>query len=109
MICSSGSGVPFFTTDTTGVLRALETHCEAMIKLTKVDGVYDSDPVKNPDAKKIENLSYDDFIAQNLQVLDQTGIIMARDNALPLYVSQLDDMQAIMSIISGKSAGTKIS
>lgn len=108
VICSSGTGTPFFTTDTTGVLRALETHCEAMIKLTKVDGVYNSDPVKNPDAKKIEEISYNDFIKKNLQVLDQTGIIMARDNALPLYVSKLDDISAVKEIISWRKAGTKI-
>jgi uridylate kinase len=60
-----------------------------MIKLTQVDGVYDSDPKKNPDAKKYDNISYDDFISQNLKVLDQTGIIMARDNTLPIYVTSL--------------------
>ena len=60
-----------------------------MIKLTKVDGVYDSDPASNPQAQKIDILSYDDFIAQDLKALDQTAIIMARDNSLPIYVSQM--------------------
>ena len=109
VICSSGTGTPFFTTDTTGVLRALETRCEAMIKLTKVDWVYDSDPMVNPDAQKIDIISYDDFIAQDLKVLDQTGIIMARDNKLPLYVTRLDDIESVMTIIRGGKSGTKIS
>lgn len=108
VICSSGTGTPFFTTDTTGVLRALELHCDAMIKLTKVDGVYDSDPMTNPQAKKSEDISYDAFIAQNLKVLDQTAIILARDNKLPVYVSKLDDIQSILKILRGEKAGTKI-
>lgn len=109
VIASSGGGTPFFTTDTTGVLRALELHCDAMIKLTKVDGVYDSDPVKNSDAKKIDALSYDDFISQNLKVLDQTAIIMARDNGLPIYVISLENPQNIHDIIAWKPVWTKIS
>jgi len=109
VICTSWWGTPFFTTDTTGVLRALELHCDAMIKLTKVDGVYDSDPASNPQAQKIDILSYDDFIAQDLKALDQTAIIMARDNSLPIYVSQMWDMKALEAIISGEWAGTKIS
>lgn len=109
VIASSGGGTPFFTTDTTWVLRALELHCDIMIKLTKVDGVYDSDPVKNPDAKKIDALSYNDFISQDLKVLDQTAIIMARDNSLPIYVAQLWSTHYITGIIAGKSVGTKIS
>lgn len=108
VITSSWTGGPFVTTDTTWVLRALETHCDCMIKLTKVDGVYDSDPVIHPTAKKIDTLSYDDFIAQNLKVLDQTGIIMARDNKLPIYVTSLEKVEDIFSIIEWKPAGTKI-
>lgn len=109
VIASSWWGNPFFTTDTTWVLRALETHCDAMIKLTKVDGVYDSDPIKNPNANKLDTVSYDDFIAKNLKVLDQTAIILARDNSLPLYVANLNNFEDIVSIIGGKFAGTKIS
>jgi len=109
VIASSGGGTPFFTTDTTGVLRALELHCDAMIKLTKVDGVYESDPVKNPDAKKIDALSYNEFITKDLKVLDQTAIIMARDNNLPIYVTKLGNIENITSIVSGKTSGTKIS
>jgi len=109
VIASSWGGTPFFTTDTTWVLRALELHCDAMIKLTKVDGVYDSDPVTNTSAKKIDSLTYDEFIAQDLKVLDQTAIIMARDNILPLYVTELWKTENILSILNNKSVGTKIS
>jgi len=109
VICSSGWGTPFFTTDTTWVLRALELHCDCMIKLTKVDGVYDSDPEKNSDAKKIDELSYDEFISQNLKVLDQTAIIMARDNALPIYVTSLENEAFWAKWIDENFTGTKIS
>lgn len=109
VISSSGGGTPFFTTDTTWVLRALELHCDAMIKLTKVDGVYDSDPVQNPEAKKIEEISYNEFISLNLKVLDQTAIIMARDNNLPIFVAKLWNIENILGIIGWKSIGTKIS
>ena len=108
VICSSGTGTPFFTTDTTGTLRALETHCEAMIKLTKVDGVYESDPMVHPDAQRFESLSYDEFIQKDLKVLDQTAIIMARDNNLPIFVSKLDDSATLLDIIAGGNGGTKI-
>jgi len=87
----------------------VELHCDAMIKLTKVDGVYESDPVKNPDAKKIDALSYNEFITKDLKVLDQTAIIMARDNNLPIYVTKLGNIENITSIVSGKTSGTKIS
>lgn len=109
VICTSGTGTPFFTTDTGWVVRALETNCDAMIKLTQVDGVYDSDPKTNPEAQKFDTISYDDFMSKNLKVLDQTGIIMARDNSLPVYVTQLGNTQNIIDIIDGKNIGTKIS
>lgn len=109
VIASSGIWVPFFTTDTTWVLRALETNCSAVIKLTKVDGVYDSDPVTNPQAKKFDEISYDDFIAQNLKVLDQTAIILARDNKLPMYVMSLDQMTDLPKIFQWEPLWTKIS
>ena len=109
VISSSWSGSPFFTTDTAWVLRALELHCDCMIKLTKVDGVYDRDPMKDTSAQKIDEISYDTFISQDLKILDQTGIIMARDNNLPLYVTKLDDLESIRAIIEGKKSGTKIS
>jgi len=80
-----------------------------MIKLTQVDGVYDSDPKSNPNAQKFDTISYDDFIAKNLKVLDQTGVIMARDNSLPIFVTALWNTQEILDLIAGKKVGTKIS
>ncbi len=108
VIASSGWGTPFFTTDTTGVLRALELHCDVMIKLTQVDGVYDSDPKVHPDAQRYDTLHYNDFISQNLKVLDQTAIIMARDNNLPIFVTKLWDTQNIIDLLMGSGLGTKI-
>ncbi|MCH8518759.1 uridine monophosphate kinase [Candidatus Gracilibacteria bacterium] len=108
VICSSGIGNPFFTTDTTGVLRALELECEIVVKLTKVDGVYDKDPIKYSDAIYYSEISCDDFLQRNLQVFDATGIILARDNKLPLYISKIGDIEAFTSILLGKKAGTKI-
>lgn len=109
VISTSGWGTPFFTTDTAGVLRSLELDCEAMFKLTQVDGVYDNDPKTYPDAKRYETLSYSDFISQDLKVLDQTAIIMARDNKLPIYVTQLWNIENIKLVIEGKGLFTKIS
>lgn len=80
-----------------------------MIKLTKVDGVYDSDPKQNPHAQKFDTLSYDEVLSKDLKVLDQTGIILARDNNLPIYVTQMGDTAALSAILEGKPAGTKIS
>ena len=109
VICSSGIGVPFFTTDTTGVIRSLELGCEAMIKLTKVDGVYDKDPMKYEDAKKIDTISYDECIEKNLKILDATALVLARDNNLPLYVANMEDIAGLKNILAGKKSGTKIS
>ena len=108
VICSSGTGNPFFTTDTTWVLRALELNCEAVIKLTKVDGVYSKDPLKHDDVERFSEIRYNDFIAKDLQVFDTTGIILARDNNLPLFVSKIGDISALRDILSWKQAGTKI-
>lgn len=108
LICSSGTWSPFFTTDTTGVLRALELQCEAVIKLTKVDGVYNKDPLLYDDAIYFPEIRYDDFLHKNLQVFDATGIIMARDNRLPIYVSKFWDIDALETILKNKKAGTKI-
>lgn len=109
VICSSGIGVPFFSTDTAGVIRSLELGCEAMIKLTKVDGVYDKDPMKYDDAKKIDEISYDECITQKLKILDTTALVLARDNNLPVFVSHMDDFSSLEKILRGKKSGTKIS
>jgi len=109
VICTSGWGTPFFTTDTTWVLRALELHCEAVFKLTQVDGVYDCDPKTHPDAQRFDTISYNDFLKKDLKVLDQTAIIMARDNMLPLFVAELSNTENIIRVIQGSWRATKIS
>ena len=109
VIASSGSGNPFFTTDSAWALRAAELGCEAMIKLTKVDGVYDSDPLKNPNAKKYDALSYKQVLDEDLKILDGTAVILARDNNIPMYVTKLDDLDAVKAIVEWNHAGTKIS
>ena len=108
VICSSWIGNPFFTTDTTWVLRALELQCEAVVKLTKVNGVYDKDPLKFDDAIYFSHISYNDFITKDLQVFDTTGVILARDNGLPIFVSKIDDRDALKNILEWKPAGSKI-
>ena len=91
VICAAGSGNPYFSTDTAAVLRALETNCEALIKATKVDGVYDSDPVKNPNAQFLEKLSYDDVIDKNIKIMDHTAITLAKENDMPMVVVSLKE------------------
>ena len=91
VICAAGSGNPYFTTDTAAVLRALETNCDTFIKATKVDGVYDSDPVKNPAARFLEKLSYDEVIDKNIKVMDHTAITLAKENGIPMIVFSLKE------------------
>lgn len=108
VICSSGTGNPYFTTDSAWVLRGLELDCEAVIKLTKVDGVYDRDPMKYDEAMHFSEISYDEFLEKKLQVFDATWIVMARDNNLPLFVSKIGDIWALENILNWQWAGTKI-
>jgi uridylate kinase len=89
VIFAAGTGSPYFTTDTAAVLRAQEIHAEILLKATKVNGVYDSDPVKNPEARFIRNLSYMEVLERQLQVMDMTAISLAMDNGLPLSVFDL--------------------
>ena len=89
VIFAAGTGNPYFTTDTAAVLRAQEIHAEVLLKATKVDGVYDSDPMKNENAKFIETISYMQVLEQNLRAMDTTAISMAMDNNLPLAVFNL--------------------
>ena len=84
VIFAGGTGSPFFTTDTTSALRALETDCDAVLKATKVDGVYDSDPVKNPDAKRYDRISYMEVLSQGLNVMDSTATSLSMDNHIPV-------------------------
>lgn len=86
IIFAGGTGCPFFTTDSAAVLRALEIEADAVLKGTKVDGVYDSDPIKNPAASRFSNLSFDEALAKDLRIMDATAFALARENQLPIYV-----------------------
>lgn len=108
VIFTAGTGNPFFTTDTAGCLRAIETQSDLMLKATRVDGVYDSDPEKNSDAKFFENLSFDDAITKNLKVMDATALTLARDHELPINVFNVNKNDALKDIICGKKIGTLI-
>ena len=109
VIFTAGTGNPFFTTDTAGCLRAIETESDLMLKATRVDGVYDSDPELNKDAKFIDSLSFDDAITKNLKVMDATALTLARDHRLPINVFNVGKQNALKDIISAKKIGTLIS
>jgi uridylate kinase len=108
VIFAAGTGNPFFTTDTAGCLRAIEIGADVLMKATKVDGVFDSDPVKNPDARKFDSLTYNEVIEKGLGVMDMTAIVMCRDNAMPLRVFNLSDAGALPASISNASIGTSV-
>lgn len=108
VIFSAGTGNPFFTTDSAAALRAIEIDAELMLKATKVDGVYDSDPMKNPDAVKYEGLSYDEVLSRKLEVMDLTAICLCRDHSMPVRVFKMDKQGALVNIIVGDHEGTLI-
>ena len=108
VIFAAGTGSPYFTTDTAAVLRAQEIHADIILKATKVDGVYDSDPVKNPDAKFIRELSYMDVLERQLHVMDMTAISLAMDNKLPMGVFDLLGQDNIRKFVTGETVGTLI-
>lgn len=109
VIFAGGTGNPYFTTDTAAVLRAREINADVMIKATKVDGVYDSDPVKNPDAEKIDRISYIDVLNKNLRVLDITAISFSMENSLKIGVVNLLKSGQLKSFVLGEGAGSVIS
>jgi uridylate kinase len=109
VIFGAGSGMPYFSTDTVAAQRALEIGAEALLMGKQgVDGVYDSDPKKNPDAVKFDQLSYDDFLARGLRVADATAISLARDNALPIVIFGLEEGN-IARVVHGEKIGTVVS
>ena len=109
VIFTAGTGNPFFTTDTAGCLRAIETQSDLMLKATRVDGVYDSDPEINKDAKLFDELTFDEAITKNLKVIDATALTLARDHKLPIKVFNVNQPDALKNIICGKKIGTLIS
>jgi len=108
VIFSAGTGNPMFTTDTAASLRALEINADVIIKATRVDGVYDSDPEKNPDAQRYETLSYEQVIAQNLGVMDLTAITLCRENKMPIQVLNFHEQGNLLRAVSGETVGTLI-
>jgi uridylate kinase len=106
VIFAAGTGNPYFTTDTAATLRASEMSCEAIFKGTQVDGVYDSDPKRNPDARRYERISYDAVLAKNLKVMDASAIALARDNGLPIIVFALDAPNGLAGIVQGRGEFT---
>lgn len=108
VILAAGTGNPYFTTDTTAALRACELDAECLMKATKVDGVYDSDPTKNPDAKKFDSITYFDVLAKGLEVMDSTATSLCMDNDLPMIVFNLSVPGNIARALKGESVGTKV-
>ena len=102
VIFGSGTGNPFFSTDTAAVLRASEMKSDIIFKGTKVDGIYDKDPIKNKDAKKISNISYADYLNKDIKVMDATAISLAKDSSLPIIIFSIMKSSNILDIIEGK-------
>ena len=108
VIFAAGTGNPFFTTDSGAALRAIEIGADLLLKATKVDGVYDKDPKKYPDAIKLNNLSYDEVIARNLQVMDTAAFALCRDASLPLRIFDMAEPGVLLRILHGEQVGTLV-
>ena len=109
IICVGGTGNPFFTTDSAAVLRGLELDCNVVVKGTKVDGVYDRDPVKHSDAKRYNRVSYDTAIEKNLRIFDQSAFALARDENIPIFVCRIEDIDRFAQSDVNLDFGTLIS
>lgn len=105
---AGGTGHPYFSTDTGVVLRAVEVEADVILLAKSIDGVYDSDPKLNPNAVKYDELSIDQVIAENLQVVDMTASILARDNKVPMWVFSLNEKNSIVNTVKGNFNGTKV-
>lgn len=108
VIFAAGTGNPYFTTDTAASLRAAEINADILVKATKVDGVYDSDPVSNPDAKRYDSISYDEVLQKRLGVMDATAIALCRDNNMALRVVAINEPGALTRMAKGEDVGTLI-
>ncbi|MDX9822371.1 MAG: UMP kinase [Syntrophales bacterium] len=108
VIFAGGTGNPYFTTDTAATLRAAEIKADVLLKATKVDGVYDRDPVRNPRAVQFRRIAYTDVLTRNLKVMDATAISLCRDNAIPIVVFNLQVPGNIRRVICGESVGTRV-
>ncbi len=108
VIFAAGTGNPFFTTDTAAALRASEMNCDALMKATQVDGVYDKDPNQHDDAKRYDALSYNEVLAKHLRVMDATAIALARENAIPIIVFSIQEKGGFADIVCGNGTYTTI-
>lgn len=108
VIFGGGTGNPYFTTDTTAALRAMEVNSEVVIKATKVDGIYDSDPKHNPEAKRFDELSYIEVLQRGLKVMDSTAISLCMDNRLPIVVFNMNERGALKRVVQGERVGTLV-
>lgn len=108
VIFAAGTGNPFFTTDSAASLRAVEIGADLLIKATKVDGVYSADPVKDPDARRYDELSFDEVLDQRLGVMDATAIVLCRDYHMPLCVLDINKPGAMMNAVMGNKEGTMV-
>ena len=108
-LIAGGTGNPFFTTDSAAALRACELRCDALFKGTKVDGVYDADPVKHPEAKRYDTLTFDKAIADNLKVMDQTAFTLCKENGMPIVVFNMNDEGMLEKVVAGGGRCTVLS
>ena len=108
VVFGGGTGNPYFTTDTTAVLRAVEVGCDAVLKATNVDGVYNADPKLDPQAKRFEALTHDDAIARRLRVMDATAFALARENHMPIIVFSIQDAGAVTAVLRGDGRATRV-
>ncbi|MCH9715695.1 MAG: uridine monophosphate kinase, partial [Gammaproteobacteria bacterium] len=108
VIFAAGTGNPFFTTDSAACLRGIEMEADVVLKATKVDGIYSDDPMKNPDAKRYETLTYHEVLTKKLEVMDLTAICLCQDHGLPLQVFDMTVPGALKRIIQGEPIGTRV-
>jgi uridylate kinase len=108
VVFAAGTGNPYFTTDTTAVLRGIEMGCDAVAKATQVDGVYSADPKKDASAVRYDRLTYDEVLQRNLQVMDMAAIALARDNGMPLVVFSIEESGNIARVLAGEARATTI-
>ncbi|MBA2743655.1 MAG: UMP kinase [Chthoniobacterales bacterium] len=109
VIFVAGTGNPYFSTDTTAALRASEIRADVILKATKVDGIYDSDPKKNPEAKRFNRISYSDALTKRLQVMDSTAFSLCMDNKIPIIVFDMNTASNFRDVVLGKNVGTTVS
>ena len=108
VICAAGTGNPYFSTDTAAALRAAELECDSIFKATQVDGIYNKDPKKYSDAKEVKEISYDDYLASNLQIMDSSAVAIARDNNIPIKVFSIKEKNAFVRAVNNEIKTSEI-